>query len=80
MGSLLGDGYISKGANRSKNYYYQEHFGESQREYRKWKLNILRDLTLKLMEITYVPLATLISLRSILLSIRKAEKFWILSF
>ncbi|WP_349408632.1 hypothetical protein [Pseudalkalibacillus sp. SCS-8] len=44
LGSLLGDGYISKGANRSINYAYQEHFGENQREYREWKLNQLNGL------------------------------------
>ena len=44
FGSLLGDGYISKGAKRSINYYYQEHFGESQREYRIWKLSKLKNL------------------------------------
>lgn len=44
LGSLLGDGYISKGAQRSVNYYYQEHFGESQREYRLWKLSKLEKL------------------------------------
>lgn len=44
LGSLLGDGYISKGAQRSINYYYQEHFGENQREYRQWKLSKLKDL------------------------------------
>lgn len=43
-GSILGDGYISKGAARSINYYYQEHFGENQREYREWKLSQLNDL------------------------------------
>lgn len=44
FGSLLGDGYISKGADRSINFSYQEHFGESQREYREWKLSHLHDL------------------------------------
>lgn len=44
LGSLLGDGYISKGAQRSVNYYYQEHFGDSQREYRLWKLSKLENL------------------------------------
>lgn len=44
LGSLLGDGYISKGAERSLHYYYQEHFGESQREYREWKLQMLASL------------------------------------
>lgn len=44
FGSLLGDGYISKGAKRSTNCYYQEHFGNKQRKYREWKLNILKDL------------------------------------
>lgn len=44
FGSLLGDGYISKGAQRSENCYYQEHFGENQREYREWKLSNLRKL------------------------------------
>ncbi|GGP07379.1 endonuclease [Oceanobacillus neutriphilus] len=44
FGSLLGDGYISKGAQRSKNFYYQEHFGENQREYRFWKLSQLESL------------------------------------
>lgn len=41
---MLGDGYISQGAERSKHYYYQEHFGESQREYREWKLKTLASL------------------------------------
>jgi hypothetical protein len=44
FGSLLGDGYISKGAERSTNFYYQEHFGEKQRKYREWKLSQLNDL------------------------------------
>lgn len=44
LGSLLGDGYISKGAKRSINYYYQEHFSEGQREYRLWKLSKLKNL------------------------------------
>ena len=44
LGSLLGDGYISKGAQRSINYYYQEHFGDSQKEYRQWKLAKLKNL------------------------------------
>ena len=44
-GSMLGDGYISKGANRSIHYYYQEHFCEEQRGYREWKLSILKDLS-----------------------------------
>lgn len=44
FGSLLGDGYISKGAERSINYHYQEHFGENQRKYREWKLAHLNDL------------------------------------
>lgn len=44
FGSLLGDGYISKGAQRSINYYYQEHFGENQRKYREWKLSKLHNL------------------------------------
>jgi|GEM_PF-475601 len=44
FGSLLGDGYISRGGKRSVNYYYQEHFGERQREYRLWKLKKLKDL------------------------------------
>ncbi|WP_077624767.1 hypothetical protein [Sediminibacillus massiliensis] len=44
LGSLLGDGYISKGAKRSKNFYYQEHFGNRQLEYRQWKLSQLEDL------------------------------------
>ncbi|WP_221566965.1 hypothetical protein [Alkalihalobacillus sp. TS-13] len=43
-GSLLGDGYISRGAERSINYAYQEHFGKSQREYREWKLSQLENL------------------------------------
>ena len=43
-GSLLGDGYISRGAERSINCSYQEHFGESQRLYREWKLYQLNDL------------------------------------
>src|SRR5690625_3367159 len=44
LGSLLGDGYISRGAERSINYYYQEHFGVKQKEYRVWKLSILHNL------------------------------------
>lgn len=48
FGSLLGDGYISKGAERSINFYYQEHFGEGQREYRKWKEEMLRNLNFKI--------------------------------
>ena len=48
FGSILGDGYISKGAQRSKNYYYQEHFGESQRNYRLWKLSMLKNLGFKI--------------------------------
>ncbi|MCF6410153.1 hypothetical protein [Pseudalkalibacillus salsuginis] len=43
-GSLLGDGYISLGAKRSINFAYQEHFGESQRDYREWKLSQLENL------------------------------------
>lgn len=45
FGSILGDGYISKGAQRSINYYYQEHFGESQRAYREWKEEMLQYLS-----------------------------------
>ncbi|GKV64862.1 MULTISPECIES: hypothetical protein [unclassified Sporosarcina] len=45
FGSLLGDGFISNGAARSVNCYYQEHFGEGQRGYREWKLSQLRDLS-----------------------------------
>lgn len=48
FGSMLGDGYISKGAQRSKNFYYQEHFGESQRGYREWKQTILKNLGFKI--------------------------------
>jgi len=48
FGSLLGDGYISKGAQRSINYYYQEHFGENQKDYRKWKEEMLKDLHFKI--------------------------------
>ncbi len=44
LGSLFGDGYISTGAERSINCYYQEHFGENQRAYREWKLTQLKDL------------------------------------
>lgn len=44
FGSILGDGYISKGAQRSINYYYQEHFGESQRAYREWKEEMVKNL------------------------------------
>lgn len=43
-GSLLGDGYISRGAKRSRHFHYQEHFGENQRGYRQWKLSLLDDL------------------------------------
>ncbi|MGP4078939.1 hypothetical protein ACTWQL_03420 [Pseudalkalibacillus sp. R45] len=43
-GSLLGDGYISRGAQRSISFAYQEHFGESQRDYREWKLSQLENL------------------------------------
>lgn len=43
-GSLLGDGYISTGADRSINCYYQEHFSPKQLDYRKWKLDNLRNL------------------------------------
>lgn len=48
FGSLLGDAYISKGAQRSVNYYYQEHFGENQREYREWKMSKLNNLKFKI--------------------------------
>ncbi|MCM3711665.1 hypothetical protein [Sporosarcina luteola] len=48
FGSLLGDGYISTGPQRSVNYYYQEHFGENQREYREWKLSQLNNLQFKI--------------------------------
>ncbi|MEQ6377586.1 DNA endonuclease [Bacillaceae bacterium S4-13-58] len=44
FGSLLGDGYISKGAARSKNFYYQEHFCKQQLPYRQWKLSKLKNL------------------------------------
>lgn len=44
FGSILGDGYISKGAARSKNFYYQEHFCKQQLSYRQWKLSKLRNL------------------------------------
>src|SRR5699024_5777695 len=44
LGSLLGDGGISKGGKRSINYYYQEHFGDSQKEYRQWKLSKMNGL------------------------------------
>lgn len=44
FGSMLGDGYISKGADRSVNYHYQEHFSEKQMEYRQWKLKYLKEL------------------------------------
>src|SRR5699024_10658061 len=43
FGSMLGDGYISRGAARSINYSYQEHFGEKQKEYRQWKEMMLQD-------------------------------------
>lgn len=45
FGSLLGDGYISRGAKRSINCHYQEHFGENQLDYRKWKLKMLEGLS-----------------------------------
>src|SRR5690625_3078851 len=48
FGSLLGDGYISKGAQRSINYYYQEHLGENQKDYQKWKEEMLKDLHFKI--------------------------------
>lgn len=41
---MLGDGFISRGARRSINYYYQEHFGNNQKEYRLWKLSQLKNL------------------------------------
>lgn len=44
LGSVLGDGYISRGAKRSINCYYQEHFSEKQRGYREWKLSHLKNL------------------------------------
>src|SRR5690625_4555688 len=44
LGSLLGDGYISRGAQRSINCHYQEHFGDKQRAYRQWKLSQLKNL------------------------------------
>lgn len=40
----MGDGYISKSAQRSVNFYYQEHFGSKQKKYREWKLSYLKDL------------------------------------
>lgn len=43
FGSILGDGYLSKGAKRSINYYYQEHFSPNQRKYREWKLSQLQN-------------------------------------
>lgn len=45
LGSLLGDGGINKGGNRSINYYYQEHFGQNQRKYRVWKSQMLDNLS-----------------------------------
>src|SRR5690625_3759723 len=48
FGSLLGDGYISRGAQRSINYYYQEHFGNQQRAYREWKQSMLKGLSFKI--------------------------------
>lgn len=44
FGSLLGDAYISKGAQRSVNYFYREHFSNHQLEYRLWKHSMLKDL------------------------------------
>jgi hypothetical protein len=44
FGSILGDGYLSTGARRSINCYYQEHFSPDQLEYRKWKLDYLKNL------------------------------------
>src|SRR5699024_11662630 len=39
LGSLLGDGGISKGGKRSINYYYQEHLCDLQQEYQQSKLS-----------------------------------------
>jgi hypothetical protein len=44
FGSILGDAYLSTGASRSINCYYQEHFSPDQVEYRKWKLSYLKNL------------------------------------
>lgn len=44
FGSMLGDGYVSKGSKRSIHYHYQEHFGENQLAYRQWKLKKLENL------------------------------------
>lgn len=43
-GSLLRDANINKGAQRSVNYFYREHFSEHQLEYRMWKHSMLKDL------------------------------------
>jgi LAGLIDADG DNA endonuclease family len=40
----MGDGYLSKGAQRSIKCYYQEHFTPAQLEYRQWKLKQLENL------------------------------------
>jgi|SRR5690625_212566 len=48
FGSLLGDGYLGNGGERSINRYYQVHFGENQKKYRMWKLEQLEDLGFKI--------------------------------
>lgn len=46
IGSLIGDGTLSL-YGRSKNAYYRENTGKSQINYRRWKLNKLKNLDFK---------------------------------
>jgi len=51
IGSLLGDGFITKNSNKSKEYCFREGHGEKQKEYLKWKANMLEELKPKISRI-----------------------------
>ncbi|HIH32123.1 TPA: hypothetical protein HA235_05435 [Candidatus Woesearchaeota archaeon] len=48
LGSMLGDGFITKNAGKSKNYCFRIHHSEKQKDYLLWKANMLQELKPKL--------------------------------
>jgi hypothetical protein len=48
IGSLLGDGFITKNASKSSEYCFREGHGPAQRDYLLWKANMLKELKPKL--------------------------------
>lgn len=48
LGSLLGDGFLTQNSNKSKEYCFREGHGEKQKEYLKWKANLLKEFKPKL--------------------------------